>query len=575
MHTGIRTLKLIIQFFTLLLLMSPYQFVYAEAKPRVSFSANGGFIVDGKPFFPVWVWSQPSSLIRIHRDLGMNTVNPGMPDRSDPVNRYLDKAYTQRMMVVLQAEQCSKTKGHPAILMYMVGHEDDLAVNYYSFEIDKAFPAIWLEGEWPKASTFPSKTWLNAGEPIDLLSNGRWLTAAQSGHWVAAYEFTVTEPGLYKLWAREFTKDWANPTTWRIDDKQWQTTPRTLRCTQGMGFSNNRGVGWCLYGQVDLSAGVHSFQIQVAPGRTGGKKDKVTDTVVVGYDGFLFTMADTYPRGKKGVLQPKRHPRRQRTLYNDVKECDPDAQTFAIFSAGFFGRYRKLDLRWYREFMSCTDAAGFCYYPVTGWNKPECVPEVGSATKLLTHLARPNQPVITFIESSDQELSWTSLGFRPPMPEEMRSEAFQAVANGAKGIGHFTISFGRGKKFKWINLTEPMKAELRRTNSQLTRLAAPIVLGEDISKKLIVNADKTRERYANGHAIQVIGKYYEGTTNIIAVNVTRKTVLPTFKIASAVKAKEAVVFDENRTVPLENGGFSDTFKPLEVHIYKIDSPVNK
>ena len=146
MHPGIRILKLIIQVFTLLLFMSPYQFVYAEAKPRVSLSANGGFIVDGKPFFPVWAWSQPSSLIKIHRDLGMNTLNPGMPDKSDPVNIYLDKAYTQRMMVVLPAEQCTKTKGHPAILMYMVGHEDDKAVNYYSFEIDEAFPAIWFEG---------------------------------------------------------------------------------------------------------------------------------------------------------------------------------------------------------------------------------------------------------------------------------------------------------------------------------------------------------------------------------------------------------------------------------------------
>ncbi|MBN1806103.1 MAG: hypothetical protein JW837_12715 [Sedimentisphaerales bacterium] len=570
----IRTFKLTIQVITLLLLMSN-QLVYAETKPRVSLSANGGFIVDGKPFFPIWAWAQPSHLIGIHKDLGMNTLHPGMSDKSDPVNIYLDKAYAQGMMVVLPAEQCSKAKGHPAVLMYMVGHEDDIAVNYYSLEIDETLPAIWLEGEWPKVSTFASNTWLNSGEPIDLLSNGRWLTAVQNGHWTATYEFTVIEPGVYKLWAREFIKDWANPTTWRIDDKQWQTTSRTLSSTENMGFSNNRAVGWCFYGQTDLSAGVHSFQIQVAPGRTGGKKDKVTDTVIAGYDGFLFTMADTPPRGKKGVLQPKRHPRHQRALYSEVKQCDPDAQTFAIFSGGFFDRYRKLDLRWYREYMSCTDVTGFCYYPVTGHNKPELVPEVGLATKLLTQMARPNQPVITFIESSDQELSWTYEGFRPPMPEEMRSEAFQAVANGAKGIGHFTISFGRGKKFKWINLTEPMKQELRRTNKQLTRLAAPIVLGEDISKKLIVNADKTYEKYANGHAIQVIGKYYEGKTYIIAVNVTRKTVLPTFKIAPAIKAKEAVVFDENRTVPLENSGFSDTFAPLEVHIYTIDSPVNK
>ena len=544
------------------------------SKPRVTLTKNGGFLVDGEPYLPIWVWNQPSSLITFHKDLGINTLKPGHPEKTDPIKRYLDKAHKAGMMVVASASQCSRVKGHPAILMYMVGHEDDKGVTgWYSLVIDDPSTTIWIEGEEPKESTFPKRTWINTGEPISLLSNGRWLTAAKKGDWRATDEFEVTKSGTYRLWAREFNKSWANPTTWCIDEREWQTTPRALRSKEVKNFRNGRGVGWCTYGTMDLTSGIHELRIKVTPGRTCGNDGKVADTVIAGYDGFAFTMAETYPAGKKGEMRPRRLPHHQKTSDEAVKACDPDALTFVIFTAQFFGRYRKIDLKWYHDFSQYADVIGFDHYPVTGWNKPERVPEVGLATKLLAELARPNQPVITFIESSDQELSWTREGFRGPTPEEMRCEAFQAIANGAKGIGHFTIAFGRGKKFKWVNLTEEMKKELRRTNGQLTRLTAPIVLGKDLSRELIVTSDETNDKQAEGNAVQAIRKDYEGTTYIIAVNVTRQPVSPTFVLEPRLKAKEAIVFEEDRKISIRNGNFSDTFEPLAVHIYVIESNV--
>jgi len=539
-------------------------FSYAQAKPRVTLAPSGGFLVDGKPFLPIWAWNQPSNLIYTHKKLGMNTLNAGHPESADPALKYLDKLYREKMMMVVDAKLCSKVKGHPAVLMYMVGHEDDIAVRAYAVEFEKSSKSIWIEAEEPVESTFPKSTWLDMGEPLSVMSNGRWLTAAEKGDWSAGYEFKAAKSGTYNLWAREFTKDWANPTTWRVDDGKWQTTPRSLRSSNVEEFSNGRGVGWCKYGNVKLSAGDHKLQIKVAKGRTCGT-GKPIDGVISGYDGFAFTDSELQPKGSKGVSLPVRHPRRQKALYDQVKACDPDAQTFVIFSAGFFGRYRKIDQDWYRQFNQYADVTGFDHYPVTGWNQPKWVPEVGLATKKLAELARPSQPVITFIESSDQELSWTAEGFRPPSPEEMRCEAFGAIANGAKGIGHFTIAFGRGKGFKWVNLTDAMQAELKHTNGQMTRLTAPIVIGKDISDKVTVTGDKTSDKIAQGRAIQYIAKHHDNATYIIAVNVTRKAVAPVFTLT--LTASKAEVFEEARTVTVEGSKFSDKFEPLEVHVY--------
>ena len=543
-------------------------------KPRATLTKDGGLIIDGKPFLPIWVWNQPSNLILFHKDLGMNTLSPGHPEEIDPIKQYLDKAYEAGMMVVLPASWYSKVKEHPSILMYMVAHEYDMAVpGCYSLVIEDPSTTIWIEGEEANESTFPKRTWINMGEPIASLSNGRWLTAAENGDWRATYEFKVARPGTYRLWAREFNKSWANPTTWRIDNREWQTTPRLLKSKDIINFGSGRGVGWCMYGTVDLTSGIHKLQIKVAPGRTYGMAREVADTVVAGYDGFVFTMADTYPKGKTGIPRPRYLPYRQKTSYETIKRYAPNSLTFAVFTAQFFEAYRKIDLKWYREFIQYADVIGFDYYPVTGSNKPEFVPRVGLATKQLVELARSNQPVIVFIESSDQELSWTKKGFRGPTPEEMRCEAFQAIANGAKGIGHFTIAFGRSKKFKWVNLTEEMKVELRRTNRQLTCLTEPIVMGDDPSTKLIVTGDDTNDKHAGGRAIQAIRKDYQGRTYIIAVNVTRQQVSAAFILNPKPKTREAIVFEEDRKIFLEDGKFSDTFEPLAVHIYVIRNPM--
>jgi hypothetical protein len=182
-------------------------------------------------------------------------------------------------------------------------------------------------------------------------------------------------------------------------------------------------------------------------------------------------------------------------------------------------------------------------------------------------MARKGQPVWTFLEASDQQLSWTAPETRGPTPQEMRAEVWSSVAAGAKGIGYFTIAFGRGKQFQWNRLTDEIKAELRRTNAELTELAGPIVLGET-DKKLAINGDDTADKSAEGHAIVAIRKELADKTYVIAANVTRQTVQPTFELQAAGANQGVVtVWKEDRTVPMSTGRFADAFEPLAVHIY--------
>ena len=143
-----------------------------------------------------------------------------------------------------------------------------------------------------------------------------------------------------------------------------------------------------------------------------------------------------------------------------------------------------------------------------------------------------------------------------------------SIASGAKGIGYFTIAFGRGNKFQWNNLTDEIQAEMKRTNGELTELAGPIVLG-DTEKKLTVTGDDTKEASAAGHAIQAIRKEYKGKTYVLAVNVTAQAAKPTFRL-EGVSAKKAAAWKENRSLDLADGAFADDFPPLAVHVYVIE-----
>jgi len=540
------------------------------AEPRAKLTATGAVLLDGKPFLPIFVWAQPSSLMAFHKDLGINTMHPGEKAETDPPRAYLDKLQAAGMMGLVNMELFSDDlKGHPALLAWTVEHEPDVAQKP-AFEADLSGDAtvIWIEGEAATKSTLTRSSWLDVKVP--QLSGKRWLTSEKEGTGDAVYQFEAKAAGTYTLWVREFNKNWANPTRWQLDGGQAKETPRSLRAEAVVNLGGGRGVGWANYGQVELAKGKHTLTLSIVPGRTAGKPDKEpAKEAIWAVDALCFTQAETYPPAKRLEPMPKRLPDVEKEHYQKIKAADPDALTWNILTAGFFGPYHesyKLPMHYYEGFVKWTDVVTFDHYPVTGWNRPDRLPEVGLATRQLVSMCRPNEPVWTIVEASDQDLAWTAKETRGPTDEEMRAEVWSAIAGGAKGIGYFTIAFN---PFRWNNLTDDVKAELKRTNGQLTELAGPIVLG-DTDGKVIVTGDDTDDKAAAGHAIQVIRKQYEGKTYVIAVNVTRQAVKPTFQLQPSLATGTVTAWKENRTLAFTKNKFTDRFKPLEVHVYVLE-----
>ncbi|MBN2584091.1 MAG: beta-galactosidase [Planctomycetes bacterium] len=533
------------------------------AEPRVKLTETGGLLVDGKPFLPIMVWAQPSSTLEMHKGLGMNTMHPGEGEDKDPAKAYLDKLQAAGMMGLLNIEAFrDDLKDHPAVLAWTVEHEPDMAENpAYEPDLLRGGPVIWIEGEAAKESTMKRNAWLDK-EKLQL-SGKRWLTAEKDGAGSATWEFEVTQAGAYTLWVREFTKNWANPTRWTLDEGQPQETPRSLRPLENVTLGGGQGVAWAEYGKVELAAGKHTLKFEIVAGRTVGKPDaEPNPEAIFAIDAICLTQAESHPAAKPLEPTPKRLPEIEKANYEKLKAAKPDALAWNVLTSGCYGGYQKLPMRYYEEFVKWTDVVSFDHYPITGWNQPGRLPEVGLVTRKYVQMCGKGKPVWTIVEASDQDLSWTAPETRGPTAAEMRAQVFSSIACGAKGIGYFTIAFN---PFRWNNLTDEIKAELKRTNGELTELAGPIVLG-DTDKALTVTGDETDDKSAEGRAIHAIRKDYEGKTYVIAVNITRAAVTPTLKVDGATAAK-ATVWKESREVAVSDGGFSDAFEPLAVHVY--------
>jgi hypothetical protein len=540
--------------------------VAGAAEPRVGLTANGALLVDGKPFLPLFAWAQPSRRLSFFKALNCNTFHVGEKEELDPLPALLDKALAAGMMVLAGEERYREAaRGHPAVLAWTVEHEPDMA-RTLPYRADVPEDAVWLEGEQPLASTFNANPWLD--KEHDLLSGKRWLSADGTGQGEARYSFRLQRGGRYNLFVREFNKRWANPTIWKVDDAPPRETPRTLESAETMDLGANRGVGWAHYGALQLETGTHSLTLAVAPGRTLGDPAKPpAPEAVWAVDAVCLTPGDSFPPARTGYA-PTRPPEVCKAAFERMRQRDPNALTWIILTGQFHKNYNKLPLTLYDEYLRHADIVAFDHYPVTGWNKPRRLPEVGSMTRQLRRMARPNQPVWTIVEASDQELPWTAPETRGPTAAEVRAEAWMSIAAGARGIGYFTISFGRGKQFKWHHLAEDVKTEIRRTNGELQELAAPIVLG-DTTKKLAVTGDECDDPAAEGHAVLAIRKEHEGAVWIIAVNTTRQPARPRFAMEEAPPGNVRV-WKENRLIGQENGTFVDELAPLAVRVYVVD-----
>ena len=543
------------------------------AAAQVTLGPQGELRVNGQPFLPIFVWLQPVRNFDFLISLGINTFM-GEGAQEETAKEFLDAAQARGVWGIIHSrEENWPLKGHPALLCWMFGDEPDLpAKQPYQRPVkvprgDDGSLNIWWEGEQPAATNISPNNWMNLTHPF--LSEGKWLPGYaeeidQEHPLWARYEVLVPEAGIYHLWVREFTKNWASPSWWRFDAGPWQHTERDLKPLELRKVHRVLSCGWVPYGQVKLSAGRHVFEVKVDEMRTAGRPEKTGQDCMVAFDAFLLTTSDQPPLSPPRPPVPRVSPAQIAAQYRALKAVDASHPIYLNLTAGFYEQFARYDDATYRRYCQATDIVGYDLYPVTGWGKPEWVPLIGAATRKLRALASPRLPVWVILECTTK-LRWVSQEHlnRIGHPQgardfELRAMVWLAMVNGAKGIGYFPH---RWDPYKQCDISEELQAEMKRTNRQLKELA-PAILSPDAPEQVKC---ETRE----GGPVNFLTKKYQGGFYLFAVNTTREPARVRFTLPPTVRASKVKVYDEQREIAVQRGKFEDSFGELEVHIYFI------
>ena len=129
-----------------------------------------------------------------------------------------------------------------------------------------------------------------------------------------------------------------------------------------------------------------------------------------------------------------------------------------------------------------------------------------------------------------------------PTSQTVRAETWLSIAGGAHAIGYFP--------YDWA---PDIGAEIRQERAEIRTLAPALVEP---------NIDAT----ANDDRMRVGARLHNGAIYVIAVNATRQSVTSTITVP-ALRGRALTSLDGTRTVTAANGAFTDSFGPLEVHIY--------
>jgi len=151
--------------------------------------------------------------------------------------------------------------------------------------------------------------------------------------------------------------------------------------------------------------------------------------------------------------------------------------------------------------------------------------------------------------------------YKNPTLNELRYETFSAIALGCPVTLFWIDSWGVK-----AGMMDTVKTVIGTENQIATAMSNGVT-----------NSGVTVSGVTTNQLVYRYGA--DGKKNVIlAVNIANRTGSGTtlsnvsFTLPSSVSVTQVTVLGENRTIPVVNGSFTDTFKPFEVHIYSFTLP---
>jgi hypothetical protein len=193
----------------------------------------------------------------------------------------------------------------------------------------------------------------------------------------------------------------------------------------------------------------------------------------------------------------------------------------------------------YPALVAQADVLGFDLYPLQNWCRYDgAFKDVFDSQRELVALGG-GRPTFQWIESRMMDCHNPQL---TPTPQTVNTETWLAIAGGAHAIGYFPYDFSADVG----TAIAQAKSEIETLAPALVEPALPASVGDG--------------------SIRVGAREHNGALYVIAVNATRNPVTSTITVP-ALGNRSLVSLDGTRSVTAASGAFTDSFGPLEVHIY--------
>jgi hypothetical protein len=154
---------------------------------------------------------------------------------------------------------------------------------------------------------------------------------------------------------------------------------------------------------------------------------------------------------------------------------------------------------------------------------------------------------------------------RRPTLAQMRAEVWMALVHGADGFGYFCHEFKRGDSCRTTRapVTDTLIGQAVKAINQEVLALAPV-----LNRPTIANGAAVASSNA-AVPVDIMVKKLDQATYLFATAMRDSATTAVFTVPDMPKKAKAEVLFENRTLPLKNGVFEDTFAGYGVHLYKI------
>ncbi len=201
------------------------------------------------------------------------------------------------------------------------------------------------------------------------------------------------------------------------------------------------------------------------------------------------------------------------------------------------------------RYIGAMDWVSHDVYPVNAGLPLEAI---GSALDRLRRWSH-RRPQFAYIEASDYDGDG-----RRPTQDQFRGEIWHAIIHGARGISYFVVDANRPLE-RPDAVAPDIVAEMQTQNAEITQLAR--VLQTTINPSSMGVKAKP--------PIEYTWRRVGSTTYLIALNQSAGVVPDaTIRVLGVNVPSTVTVWDEDRTLAASGNGFTDSFGPYEVHVYK-------